>query len=341
MKGAALSGFAGMMMTEGSPEKIRCGREALGWPIRKWLTDHFGDRVAFDEPMSRHTSFRVGGSADAFLSLRGIRELTMIARFCKEKGIPYLVIGDGTNLLVTDAGIRGVVMTLTAGFREIKKIKDEGPEVTIQGMAGARARMLCRFAVREGFAGLNFAVGIPGTVGGALMMNAGTPRGCMADVVECVEIFHPEGRIEKYPRHDLHFTYRKMTWGLEPIADKENSIILSGFFRLRRSDARLLKTEADAILKERRERQPWRLPSAGCFFKNPTGDISAGNLIDRAGLKGKSIGGAQVSKRHANFIVNTGKATASDILVLAEEIEETVLKVFGVKLEPEVKIIGS
>jgi len=319
---------------KGNPSK-----DVLTPEMKKWLKVQFGERVKWNEPMSRHTSFRVGGAADAFLSLRGIRELKTLTAFCREKEIPCFVLGDGTNLLVTDAGVRGVVITLSDGFRKIKIVQDEGSVVTVRAMAGARTRMLCRFAIQKGLAGMNFAVGIPGTVGGAIVMNAGSPRGCMADVVEAVEGFCPDGRIRTYPRNALDFDYRGLKWA--PGADATPPILLSGLFRLLRTDPESLRVEASTILAMRKKRQPWKWPSAGCFFKNPFPEKSAGELIDQAGLRGRRVGGAMVSERHANFIVNTGNATASDILALAREIEETVWNRFKVPLEPEVKIIGA
>ncbi len=319
--------------------KNNSSTDVLTPEIKKWLKAQFGERVKFNEPMSRHTSLRVGGTADAFLPLRGIRELNTLTAFCREKAIPFFVLGDGTNLLVTDAGVRGVVITLSDGFRKIKIVQDEGSAVTVRAMAGARTRMLCRFAVQKGLAGMNFAVGVPGTVGGAIMMNAGTPRGCMADVVEAVEGFCSDGRIRTFPRNALDFDYRGLKWA--PEADAPPSILLSGLFRLLRTDPESLRVEASAILAMRKKGQPWKWPSAGCFFKNPSPEKSAGELIDQAGLKGRRVGGAMVSERHANFIVNTGNATASDILALVREIKETVWKRFNVPLEPEVKIIGA
>ncbi len=316
-------------------------KQALGHKDRKWLVHRFGKAVRFDEPMSRHTSFRIGGPADAFVSVKGIGELKMLISFCRENGISFLTVGDGTNLLVTDAGVRGVVVTWASGFRTISIHRAENGGATVRALAGARTRMLCRFAVDSGLAGLNFAVGIPGTVGGALMMNAGTPQGCMADVVEAVEILHPGKDPETVSRERLRFSCRRLQWGAESDSVEDKVVLLSGFFRLHRADPNLLKAEADALLKARREKQPWRSPSAGCFFKNPPGAKSAGELIDSAGLKGKSMGGARVSRRHANFLVNTGKASASDVLALAKQVQETVSQVFGVHLEPEVKIIGS
>ncbi len=308
---------------------------------RKWLGRHFAKQVRFDEPMARHTTFRVGGPADAFVFLKTVPELERLLGFCRERALPYLIVGDGSNLLVKDGGIRGVVMVFISGLRRIKRVREENDTVVVQAMAGARTRRLCRFAAEEGLGGMNFAVGIPGTVGGALFMNAGTAAGCMADVVEAVEIMDPDGTVKPYPRKALDFSYRALRWGRGEKKKGSGGIVLSGSFRLHRVDGKKLMAEAEALVAVRKKTQPWRSRTAGCFFKNPPGDKSAGELIELAGLKGKRVGGARVSRRHANFIVNTGDATASEILSLAGQVRAAVSKTFGVDLEPEVKIVGS
>lgn len=314
--------------------------KVLGRGARRWLTEHFGERVRFDEPMSKHTSFRVGGPADAFMNLRNLSELKTVTVFCREAGIPFLVVGDGTNLLVADGGIRGVVLTLGSRFREIRKLDAKSNAVTVRAMAGARTRNLCRFAIDAGLAGMNFAVGIPGTVGGALRMNAGTPFGCMAGVITGVSVLNRDGEEQHKPREALCFSYRGLALKEHSDSEPWEEILLSGDFRLVPSDKHRLIQEAESLLRTRREKQPWRFPSAGCFFKNPSGSQSAGALIDRAGFKGKRVGGAGISERHANFIINTGGATASDILRLTEAVQKAVRKAFGVDLELEVKIVG-
>jgi UDP-N-acetylmuramate dehydrogenase len=204
-------------------------------------------------------------------------------------------------------------------------------------MAGARLSTVCRIASEQGLSGLEMALGIPGTVGGAVRMNAGTKEGAVGDVVCSVSFLLPDGRVETVPRNELDFRYRELR-GLR------GALILGAHFGLRKNGAspEELKARSKAILEERRKRQPAPVQgwSAGCFFKNPPGAPPAGALIDRAGLKGARIGGAMVSPRHANFILNTGKATAGDILALKAHIQETVYRQFGIELSPEVEIVG-
>lgn len=310
-------------------------RVALSLLDKRWLLDHFQDRVQFDEPMSRHTSFKVGGPADAVVAPESILELASLVHYCRRNGLPYLVVGDGTNIIVRDQGIRGVVILLTIGFNGIDRVEEKDDEVIIRGMAGARTRSLCRYAIRQALKGVNFALGIPGTIGGAIAGNAGTTQGSMSEVVDAIEVFEPSGNVVRYLKENLCFSYRRLSW-----KTTELPIILAGYFKLRRTDATQLKKEASEIMKSRLAKQPAGSPCAGCFFKNPSSGVSAGELIDRAGLKGESVGGAQVSFKHANFIINTGSATAEDVLLLMERIEKNVFRIFGLHLEPEVKILG-
>jgi UDP-N-acetylmuramate dehydrogenase len=306
-----------------------------------WLKNLLGSRVKFGEPMSRHTYFRVGGPADAFASPDRPEKLGEILRLARERGIPHTVIGDGSNLLVRDKGIPGIVIILTECFNQISRSGENFESVLVKAMAGVRTQILCRYAIEEGLSGMNFALGIPGTVGGAIMMNAGTSSGSVSDVLDSVNVILPAGDISVIKRDALDFSYRKLSWSNTVISKYgEEPIIIEGCFRLTRSDPAELKKEAKAFLRKRRESQPAGKASAGCFFKNPQSGKTAGQLIEMAGLKGMRIGGAEVSEKHANFIVNTGSASASDILGLMQFIQETVLRKFNISLEPEVKIIG-
>ncbi|MBT8374227.1 MAG: UDP-N-acetylmuramate dehydrogenase, partial [Deltaproteobacteria bacterium] len=252
-----------------------------------------------------------------------------------------LIIGGGTNLLVRDDGIRGIVLVLAKCTNKISKKADQNQEVIIAAPAGKKLHDLCSFAIKNGLGGMNFAMGIPGTVGGAITMNAGTSLGSTGDVLEDVLIMHPDGKTKRINRCEIDFSYRNISFGKEIKTDQDRPIILEGSFRLYPVDAAMLKEEAQEILKVRRKKQPVNFPSAGSFFKNPGQGKAAGRLIEQAGLKGKKIGGAQVSEKHANFIVNTGGASASDILELMAFIQKTVFNTFNIELEPEVKIVGS
>ncbi|MDP2863982.1 MAG: UDP-N-acetylmuramate dehydrogenase [Desulfobacterales bacterium] len=301
----------------------------------------FGSCVGFDEPMSRHTYFRVGGPAEAFIAPESIGQLAEIISWSRDKGIPYLVIGNGSNLLVKDNGIPGIVILLTKCFNKIVFSGKETEPVLVTAMAGVSTQALCSFAIREGLSGMNFAIGIPGTVGGAIMMNAGTSYGSVSDILDSVNVMISSGAMLKIPKDEMAFSYRKLSLNINLTDQYEGEpIIIDGCFRLCRSDPALLKKEAGRILKKRRENQPAEMPSAGSFFKNPPAGKTAGQFIDMAGLKGTRVGGAEISAKHANFIVNTGGASASDILELMQLVQKKVFDKFNINLEPEVKIVG-
>ncbi len=308
----------------------------------KWLNSRFGNTVKFDEPMSKHTSLRVGGPAQAFVAPENIEALKDLVTWSWQKEIPYLIMGNGTNLLVKDSGITGVVIVLTQCLNTISQTDRNTHGIIIIAMAGASMKTLCSFALKRGLEGMNFALGIPGSVGGGIMMNAGTSYGFMEDVLQSINILLPTGEVRNIKKKNLDFAYRKLSWNKEDIEGHPGQqIILDGRFRLSPSDPEKLKKEARKILETRWQKQPKGLPSAGCFFKNPVSGKTAGELIEMAGLKGKSMGGAKISTKHANFIVNHHNACADDFLKLMELVEETVLKKFNINLEREVKVVGS
>lgn len=309
---------------------------------KKWLTNLFGDSVKFDESMSRHTSLHVGGPADAYVTPERLENLAMLVKWARQRELPYLVIGDGTNLLVKDNGITGIVIVVTKCLKTITQSDIAKDTVTVKAMAGSRMRSLCSFALERGFGGMNFAFGIPGTVGGGIMMNAGSAYGSVESVLDSIKVLLPTGQTKKISRDKLNFSYRKLSWGKEmDEIRKGQPIILEGCFSLYPSDPQKLKEDATTILKTRKKTQPIGSFSAGCFFKNPLSGKTAGELIELAGLKGKKIGGAEVSSKHANFIINTGKASAADILALSEIVQEKVSKMFNIDLQKEVKIVGT
>ena len=313
---------------------------SLSSKCRHWLSKTFGRQVKFDEPMTRHTYFRVGGPAEAFVSPTNTEDLTQLIRWCFGQGHKALVIGGGSNLLVKDGGIAGVVISLQQCLTDIKVVVS-GKKPLVTAQAGVNLQALCRFCAKQGLGGLNFAVGIPGTVGGAIVMNAGTALGTMADVIDSIGCLHWDGRTTRYKRKELNFSYRNLVVKVNrAIVDSERPIIIDGYFQLKASDSSMLQEEAKVLLKKRLETQPVELPSAGCFFKNPIDGPSAGELIDRCQLKGYRIGNAQVSVKHANYIVNLGDASARDILALMELVKIKVADKYNVDLEPEVKIVG-
>jgi len=312
----------------------------LGTEEKNWLTEQFGRYVRFDEPMTRHTYLKVGGPAEAFVTPPDMAGLEQLMSWCRSGRQPWMVIGSGSNLLVKDGGIGGIVISLGRCLKDIRTTEG-GSDIRLTAQTGVKLPSLCRYCIERGFAGLNFALGIPATVGGAIVMNAGTARGSMADVLESIDCLQPDGRWVRFDRRELDFSYRCLSWkGSGPNDEGVIPIIVDGSFSLKPGDAKMLADEAEEILKLRAAKQPIDQPSAGCFFKNPTPDRSAGELIEKAGLKGRQIGKARVSTRHANFIVNTGGATARDILSLMELVQKRVADKFEVELVPEVKVVG-
>ena len=308
---------------------------------KKWLQKRFKDDVRFEEPMSGHTSLKVGGPAEAFVTPATLNDLQALIRWNEKAGLPFLVIGDGTNLLVKDTGIAGLVIVLTKCLNKISTTGSRDGGVTVRAMAGARLHKLCSFSMAAKLKGMNFALGIPGTVGGAIMMNAGTSHGWIENVLEKITILTPAGETRTVAREQLDFSYRKLSLknGLLNLT-AGYPIIIDGHFYLKPAYGQQLQQEAEEILKKRKANQPTHLPSAGCFFKNPVSGKPAGELIELAGLKGNKIGGALISPKHANFIINSGGASADDILALMENAQTAVLKMFNIKLEAEVKIVG-
>lgn len=308
----------------------------------KWLAEAFGRSVRFGEPMSRHTSLRVGGPAEAYVEPENREDLVTLVNWARDKGIPYMILGGGTNLLVRDGGIEGLVICLGKCLRGIAITATGAGTVSVTAMAGSRMQTLCDFAIDRGLEGMHFALGIPGTVGGAIMMNAGTSWGRVEDCLEGITVLGPDGKVARPKRERLTFEYRRL---LLPDAEKNMaagpSVVLDGCFGLHPSSSEELRRAAKQRLEERRRTQPLNLPSAGCFFKNPASGRTAGELIEQSGLKGKRMGGAEVSTKHANFLVNGGHATAADLLLLGRIVQETVFQSTGVHLETEVQIVGT
>lgn len=309
---------------------------------RNWLMKKFGPNVSFDEPMARHTSLRVGGPAEAFIVPDSFERLVEVVQWSFNRKIPYVVVGHGTNLLVKDGGIEGMVIALTDCLNAIERKAGEKEEVVVTAMAGARVQKLCSYALAHRLQGMNFALGIPGTVGGAIMMNAGTALGSMETVLMAIDVLQPSGVVQRVMAENLVFSYRGLSWEEDRSGDKpHHSFVIDGLFLLHRSDPMTLKKEAEKIESERKKKQPIGRLSAGCFFKNPINGKTAGELIELAGMKEIAIGGAAISPVHANFIINRGNATAADVLTLMETVQEKVRRKFNIHLEPEVKIVGS
>ena len=303
--------------------------------IKAWLEKAFGERVRFDEPMSRHTSFRIGGPADALVFPETGEELVLLVRTAAEAGVPWIVIGGGTNLLVKDQGIRGIVITTARQKMETRMVPADERKVRVHASGGTKLSTVCRFARSNRLSGMNFALGIPGTVGGAIAMNAGTAGGSIQDVLLAVEYITSDGSLKTARKADFRFAYRSFA-----IAEAgERPVIVEAVFGLVPGDPAVIEAEAEEALARRAMTQPSGAGNAGCFFRNPSPQEPAGKLIDQAGLKGYRIGGAVVSPKHANYIVNSGSATAEDVLALSRMIQDTVFRKFQVRLEPEVRIV--
>ncbi len=287
-------------------------------------------KYLLNEPMSKHTSFKIGGIADIFIVVNSINELQNILKEAKSKNIPIYVIGNGTNLLVKDNGIRGIVMKLNLNNIDIKESEDQ---VDVFAESGVKLGILAHILLKNNISGFEFASGIPGTIGGAIRMNAGAHSGEMKDIVVETTYMDIDGNVHTINNREHEFKYRNS------IFSRNEYIILSTVLKLHRGNQKEIKSKMDEFARYRKEKQPLEYPSAGSTFKRGKDFITA-QLIDECGLKGYSVGGAQVSTKHAGFIINTGNATAEDILKLVKYIKETVFEKTGKKIELELEIIG-
>ncbi len=302
-----------------------------GAHLRAALAEQFGARARFDEPMSRHTSFKIGGPADAWIELETARELADLFTTARGLSVPVCVLGSGTNVLVSDRGVRGIVLKLGRGFR-FADWKIAGEEARVRAGAAVPFKKLVYDAVGRGFAGLEFGEGIPGSLGGGLTMNAGAFGGEIGRVVEVLEGVRKDGTIEDLPRERLAFQYRRLD--LPP-----GWVITAVRLHLVAGDRAEMEKRVASARDRRKAHQPLGFPNAGSIFKNPPGAF-AGRLLEEAGVKGLGRGGARVSEVHANFIVNAGRATAADVRALMEEMMARVMERSGVRLEAEVKLVG-
>ena len=278
--------------------------------------------------MKNYTSFKVGGPAELFLSPEDAGQTAKLVRFCEKEEIPVFVLGKGSNLLVSDRGIRGAV--IYTGKQSGISLTDEN---TVRAQSGASLAQLCTFALENSLSGLEFAYGIPGTVGGAVFMNAGAYGGEMKDVLLNSEYVSTDGTSGELDNEAMELSYRHSAY------ENSNLVITAASVRLAPADRNEIKSTMNDILARRKEKQPLEYPSAGSTFKRPEGNF-AGALIEQCGLKGVSVGGAQVSEKHAGFIINRGGATAADILSLIKHVQARVKAQTGVSLETEIRLIG-
>jgi UDP-N-acetylmuramate dehydrogenase len=293
------------------------------------IAEQNGCEVCRDEPMSRHTTFKIGGPAELFIKVFSRSAIRELYRAAYERNIPVLVVGNGSNMIVSDSGIRGVVVSLAGEFCEIRMTDD----TVLECGAGATLAAVCSFAKEHSLTGLEFAWGIPGAAGGAAFMNAGAYNGEMGDVLTGCTHISKEGEIGVHKGNELKLAYR------HSIYSETGDTILSLTLQLNKGRKDQIERAMNELFQRRKSKQPLELPSAGSVFKRPEGYF-AGTLIEECGLKGAKVGGAMVSEKHAGFIVNAGGATCKDVLDLIEYIKKTVFERTGVTLECEVKTFG-
>ena len=285
-------------------------------------------KVLVNEPMASHTTFRIGGPADYFVMPETVEELANVLKLCKEENTPYFILGNGSNLLVGDKGFRGVVIQL---YKNFDGLSVEGTKITAK--SGAMLIRVAKEAGKAGLTGLEFASGIPGTIGGAMVMNAGAYGGEMKDVVTSVTVLTKDGDIKTLSGDEMNFRYRGS------VVEDEGYIVLEAVMELKEGNLEEIQARMDELSVQRRTKQPIEYPSAGSTFKRPEGYF-AGKLIQDAELRGYQVGGAQVSEKHCGFVINVGGATAADVMQLMQDVSDKVMEQFGVTLEPEVKRIG-
>lgn len=294
----------------------------------KFCTCLGSDNVKLQEPMSKHTTFRIGGPADFYLCPHSTKEVQQTVQICKEENLPYFILGNGSNLLVSDKGYRGVIIQLWKNFSDIS-VKD----CCITAKAGALLSKVAAEALEEGLTGMEFASGIPGTIGGAVFMNAGAYGGEMKDIIKEVKVLDDQGEVRVLSNEEMKLGYRTS------IVKEKGYTVLSAVLQLKKGDVSVIRETMEDLKNRRTSKQPLDMPSAGSTFKRPEGYF-AGKLIMDSGLRGFSVGGAQVSEKHCGFVVNKGGATAEDVTALIREVQRSVKEKFGVELETEVRFLG-
>ena len=286
------------------------------------------EQILIEEPMKKHTTFRIGGPAEYLILPQTAEEIADVVKLCRQEEIPWYIVGNGSNLLVADEGVRGVVIQLLRNFNQIQV---EGCQIRMQ--AGAQNAAVAKRALDASLTGFEFAAGIPGTIGGAVVMNAGAYGGEMKDILKEVTVLDQNGMIRTIPAEELELGYRTS------IIARKGYVVLEAVIVLKTGDPKEIKAAMDDLKEKRVTKQPLEYPSAGSTFKRPEGYF-AGKLIMDAGLRGFSVGGAQISEKHCGFVINKGNATAKDVTELMDETKKIVMEKFGVALEPEVKRLG-
>lgn len=300
------------------------------------LTGVVRGKIQWDAPLSAWTTFRIGGPADALVTLLDVEDLQQVLRFCRREGLRWKLLGRGSNVLAADGGFRGIIIVLGTGFKYIAR--DNGPEYQMQRVdvgAGVGLARLASWSAEQGLGGCEFASGIPGSVGGAVAMNAGAWGRCMADVIEKIEVIDDE-RVEIISKDELDFGYR-LCRRLEQ--RDRRGVVSAATLKLKPMPIDHVKQTIRTLSRKRMQSQPQGRASGGSVFRNPEG-VSAGRLIEAAGFKGKRVGGAEISTIHGNFIINRGQATARDVHMLIDQVKDAVFKASGVELTPEVELLG-
>ena len=285
--------------------------------------------VKIDEPMKKHTNFKIGGNADVFVIAKSIEEIKCVIKFSKENNIPLTILGNGSNVLVSDKGIRGIVLQI--GLKEIKVEKHENALIEVD--AGAMLGALAQILLKQSISGFEFAAGIPGSIGGAIRMNAGAYGGEMKDIVKNVTVLNEKGEINILTNEECEFSYRHSRF------TNSKEIIIKATLELPFGNENEIKAKMDEYAQSRKEKQPLNLPSAGSTFKRGA-DLITAKLIDECGLKGYTSGNAQVSTLHAGFVVNLGNATAQDVLSVVNHVKQVVLEKTGKQIELEIELLG-
>lgn len=324
---------AGAWQEGGMSEEV-CRARMPAWAdvFNDEMIDFWSGEVLWDQEMARFTTYGVGGRAAAIIFPSGIKELAQLLKGIKRLNIPCRVIGSGSNLLVADQGLPGITLILGKNFAAIELIDEVADKVYVKVEAGCSLGRLLNWCQDQGLSGLEFAAGIPGTVGGALVMNAGAAGWEISQVVASITVMDENGDYGVKDVAEFHYRYR--SWG-----DQAGGLAVEGIFALQRDDKTAIKERCQALRAKRKARQP-KEGNCGSFFQNPAQGKTAGQLIEEAGLKGVAVGGAMVSPEHANFLVNTGAATAQDLLMLMQLVQNKVKERFGLFLEPEVKMLG-
>lgn len=298
------------------------------------LTGAVRGKIRWDEPLSEWTTYRIGGPADALVTLLDVEDLQGVLKLCRRQQLRWKLLGRGSNILAADEGFRGIIIVLGEGFKYIgRDHQQDGGEALINTGAGLSLARVSSWCAEHGFSGFEFAAGIPGSVGGAVVMNAGAWGRSMGDVITQIELVDHE-KIEIISEEHLGFSYRTC----RAHTGRKETVVTGATMKFKAAGPEQIRETIRTLTQKRQQQQPYGQPNCGSMFKNPEG-ASAGKLIDEAGLKGRRVGDAEISEKHANFIVNRGKATARDVVALMDEIKEKVMQTSGVELIPEVQFL--